>query len=917
MRNAIKKLAVADPELAGIIFERLEAKETDISSALAEMMVDETLWGLSREICFGHAVAEGYLKLAGEVDPGDLYLYRALVRDAGLRGPTFGKIMATYLAQVLLRGNRILLEKFLRAVKVMRNKGEYILNSPLKSLFNLLECRDLDSAAAYSDLLCDVFTQDLTYNRCRHFLNTIPKAVLSFSTQRRPWQIKELQRVVRQDPHLADNFLDGMERGIHLLSQEALDSFVSISLEKFRNNKKLGKNFLSLESRAGIDACFELQISVSLEEIRHQLNRYLRARTGLRLSVESISGLSDLFRDASTQGESMVCSDGKIIYLPEEIDLFSSRDENLNLYKALTKLEVGYYEFGTFDFDIDRLRDIYGLSLPALKDGHENISDLELFFSSFPVRGLAADLFTIMEHGRLKVLLKSHYPGLIKRTMPLIQAEALRIFKKKDLFTPIFLLYSLIALDMPCEQFVSPGSLTGQIAKIAAFWEIKINKNDSVEKSAKFTAKIYAEMKDLLKSGLPSGSLEDLYKPMQIPFGRAIRPDLFFSKHLDFEKTAAKVRLSLRENGFNLYKSEIRKRLVNNNGALTPDEIEEMILSSDSDILSGGGINRVSVDISEIDIEGLLGKSGINPAQADEFAGPVSRYAEWDYSLGDYLKNHVRVRNKTIPCEESTFYDNLLKQHKGLVKMIRYSFELLKPESLKILRHWIEGDEFDYNALLDFAIDKKAGLTPDDRLYIKRIKQERDVAVLLLVDLSRSTANRLEGSKKQVLDVEKEAIVLFCEALNVVGDSFAIAGFSGTGRFGVDYFNIKGFDECMGQEIKNRINAMAPQRSTRMGAAIRHAVRRLEKKSSKIRLLLIIGDGFPNDVNYKHKYAIEDTRKAMQEAYSKNIYAKAITVNIPGDPMLDELYGETHHNIISDVNELPDKLLRIYRSLTG
>ena len=915
MKNAIKKLAMADPELAGTVFERLEEKDIAISSALAEMMVDETLWGLSREICFGHAVAEGYLKLVGEVDPGDIYLYRGLVRDAGLHGSTFGKIMAIYLAQVLLLGNHIILEKFLCAVKVMRSKGEHILNSPLESLYNLLENHDLEAASAYSDLLCDIFAQDLTYNRCRHFLNTIPKAVLSFSAQKRSWQIKELQRVVRQNPHLADNFLEGMERGLYLLSQEALESFVSISLQKFRKNKKLGENFLSLESRAGIDTCFELQITVSLEEIRHQLNRYLRARTGLSISVDSISGLPDLFRNASTQ-EMMVCSDGKFIYLPEEIGFFQTRDENLNLYKALIKLEVGYYEFGTFDFDIDRLRDICGISVSASKEGHENISDIELFFSSFPVKNLAADLFTIMEHGRLKTFLKNRYPGLIKRTMPLIQAEATRIFKKDDLFTPVFLLYALIALDMPCEHFVSSSELTGRIEQIADFWEGKINKNDNVEKSAEFAAKIYAEMKYFLKSGLPSGRLEASYKPMQIPFGRAIMPDLFFSKHLDFEKTASKVRLLLQENGFNLYKSEVRKRLVNNNGALTPEDIEEMIVSSDPDILSGGSHNRISVDLSGIDLESLLGKSGINPVQTDEFAGPVSKYAEWDYSLGDYLKNHVRVRDKRIPCNESTFYDNVLKQHKGLVKMIRYSFELLKPESLKILRHWIEGDEFDYNALLDFAIDKKAGLTPDDRLYIKRIKQERDVAVLLLVDLSRSTANRLEGSKKRVLDVEKEAIVLFCEALDVVGDLFAIAGFSGTGRFGVDYFNIKDFDESMGPKIKNRINAMAPQRSTRMGAAIRHAVSRLEKKSSKVRLLLIIGDGFPNDVNYKQKYAIEDTRKAMQEAYSKNIYAKAITINIPGDPMLDKLYGETHHNVISDINELPDKLLHIYRSLT-
>jgi len=916
MKNAIKQLALVDPELADNVLERLEEKEKPVSSDSAGMLVDETLWGLSREIYFGYAVAEGYLKLIGEVDPADIYLYRGMVRDAGLRGPTFGKIMATYLAQVLLRGNRIILKKFLCAVKVMRNKGEHILNSPLESLSNLLECRDLEAAAVYSDLLCDIFAQDLTYNRCRHFSDAIPKAVFSFPAPRRHWQIKELRRVVRQNPHLADNFLEGMERGLYLLSQEALDSFVSIGLKKIRNNGRLGEKFLSLESRAGIDACVELQITVSLETIRHKLNRYLKARTGLSISVHSISGLPDPILKASKK-EIMVCSDGRLIYLPEEIDFFPSRDENLNLYKALTKLEAGYYEFDTFDFDPDRLRDLCGISIPASKDGHENISELELFFSSFPVKDLAADLFTIMEHGRLNALLKNRYPGLIKRTMPLIQAEATRIFRKDDPFAPVFLLYALIALDMPCERFISSKTvLTGFVTRVAGFWGEEFNESDGVEKSAGFAAKIYAEMENFLKARLPPGRLEDFYKPIQIPFGRGIRPDLFFSKHLNFEKTAVKVKLLLQENGFNVYKSEIRKRLVNNNGALSPDDIEDIIISSDPDILSDIKHNRVPVDLSGIDIEGLLGKSAINPVNADEFAGPVSRYAEWDYSLGDYLKDHVMVRHKTVPGEESTFYDDILKQHKGLVKMIRYSFELLKPESLKILRQWIEGDEFDYRALLDFAIDKKAGLTPDDRLYIKRIKQDRDVAVLLLVDLSRSTANRVAGSKKRVLDVEKEAIVLFCEALDVVGDSFAIAGFSGTGRFGVDYFNVKGFDECMGPEIKNKINAMAPQRSTRMGAAIRHAVSRLEQISSKIRLLLIIGDGFPNDVDYKQKYAIEDTRKAMQEAHSKNIYAKAITVNIPGDPMLDDLYGDTHHNIISNVNELPDKLLRIYSSLT-
>lgn len=916
MKNAIKQLALADPELAGTVLERLKQKERPVPSGLADMLVDETLWGLSKEIGFGYAVAEGYAKLIQEVDSGDIYLYRGMIRDAGLRGPTFGKIMATYLAQVLLYGNRDLLEKFLCAVKIMFNKGEYLLNSPLACLSKLLESGDLESADAFCDLLSDIFVQNLSYNKCRHFSNSIPKAVLAFSESGRMWKIRELRRIVQQDPFLADKFLEGIEKGLYLLSQNALNRFVSIGLKKNKKNSKLGKKFLSLESRTGIDACFELQIAISLDDIRHQLNSYLQARTGLLVSVRSFADLPELLRSDPAE-EVFVCSDGKFIYLPEELGTFSSRDENLKLYKALTKLEAGYYEFGTFDFDLEKFRDMCGISVSNLKNGHDNLSDLELFFLSFQVKNLAADLFTIIEHARLNALLKNSYPGLIKRILPLLQAEAQRRFRKAGYDSPLLLIYALIALDMPYDQFISAESVPAvQMALLPCFQEEKFIQIDCVEESVKLVTEIYGEVEQFLKDrmvkdGPATGGLEDFYQPMQIPFGRRIRPELFFAKHLNFEKNAAKIKLLLQENGFKAYKSEIRKQLVNNNGALSVNDIEEILISSD--IVHKHG----AIDLSGINLEKLIGKADINFIRPDDFSGSIAKYPEWDYSLGDYLQDHVQVRSQIISGSESDLYDNILKQHQGLVQMIRYSFELLKPESLKILRQWIEGDEFDYRALLDFAIDKKVGLIPDDRLYIKRIKQERDVAVLLLVDLSRSTAHRVTGSNKSVLDVEKEAIVLFCEALDVIGDSFAIAGFSGTGRFGVDYYTVKAFDECMGAEIKNRISALASQRSTRMGAAIRHAVCWLEKISSKVRLLLIIGDGFPNDIGYKHKYAIEDTRKAMLEARSKNIYAKAITVNIPGDPMLDELYGETHHNVISDISELPDKLLQIYRSLTS
>jgi nitric oxide reductase NorD protein len=190
------------------------------------------------------------------------------------------------------------------------------------------------------------------------------------------------------------------------------------------------------------------------------------------------------------------------------------------------------------------------------------------------------------------------------------------------------------------------------------------------------------------------------------------------------------------------------------------------------------------------------------------------------------------------------------------------------------------------------------------------------VSALLLVDISRSTANSVPGSGAAVLAVEKEAIVILCEALAALGDGFAVAGFSGAGRLGVDYFRIKGFEELLSDAVKGRIGAVQAQRNTRMGAAIRHAGRELEETPARVRLLMVLSDGFPNDADYRRQYAVADTRKAVSELSARHIRFHALTVNLPADPRLDELYGKARHHVISEVTELPGRLLRVYSALT-
>ncbi len=916
LKKLLSQLAVADPETAEAVAAGFRQKEYTPSPEIAEILVRDVIWGLSLEISCGRAIALGYVNLAVENYQNRLNRYSSLVRRAGAKGATLGKIMAESLVPVLKHDDRFV-DKFLRTVTVMESKGVYLLNSPLNALSIILNSRDFESASALLSLYSSIFSYELSYNRCKYLAFTISRGILSFSKEKRVWQIEQLHRVIKVSPDLVDLFFEGMDKGLHLLSQKALFHFVLSALTKFEQNSKLGAKFLALESKLGIDTYENMCVTALLVQIQDRLNRYLGARIINPLFVRSISELPELHLK-NIDGIPMVCSDGKYVYLPDEIDIFDSKEKNFALYRFLVGLEAGYYEFNTFDFDLDKIGE-YPESLYVLNpEIHNGVFDFELFFSSFPLPELAADLFLIFEHGRLKVLLSNHYPGLYKQTLTILQQAGRKILKNGDGTDVVFLLYAWIALDLSPDQLSLEYKIpTKRLSLIPELFENKIKKYQNVEICAELVIETYGLVEKIVReTGGKKNSKPD-YVPINVPFGRRLRPELFFISHGEKEKIANRIKLIIEKKGYKVYKSEIRKHLIDNKGHLSLDKIEKIIISYAENHQGDKRTDQTRITgLSEFDFAGLLTGEDPCTVTADYGAEHVYRYKEWDYTLNDYIHNHVRVLHREIPEIDGNFYADTIRQNSGLVKRIRYSFELLKPSGISILRRWVEGDEFDYRELLDFAIDKKSGILPSDRIYIKRVKENRDVAVLLLMDLSRSTANKVAGSNKTVLDVEKEAMVLFCEALSVVGDRFSIAGFSGTGRLGVDYFSVKEFDDKMGTAVKQKINALTPKRSTRMGAAIRHATSRLEKVSSKVRLLFIIGDGFPNDTGYKRDYAIKDTRRAISEACARNIHAKALTINIQGDPRLDDLFGAANHNVISDVQQLPDRLLQIYKLLT-
>jgi hypothetical protein len=669
-----------------------------------------------------------------------------------------------------------------------------------------------------------------------------------------------------------------------------------------------------------------MQVAVTLREMQPQLNRYLRARTGRPISVRPSSTIAELSKQ-QTDDLMETCSDGSFIYLPDEIAVFDDKIENADLYMCLVRFEIGCHELGTFNFDFDRLRDrcpadqvrdiIFDSNAPTGTSNHSDgvQSDLERFFGRFPLPGLALDLFTIFEHGRIRCLLGQRYPGLIRACLPILQQASGQPDALLDA------LYAAIALGLPIRaDFDLSHRYHRLVDRIACEFQEKIDSDACpVETSAEMVCRTYAAV--VADCGLDtSGRVFDTdCHRLNTPFNRRFRPDLIVAASMAMDRRAGLIKNALEKNGYKTYRADIRKCLELNKGILNEEDLVRIIESAAEETGHAHTNNLPHYEnISELLDRSISGTNETVFDNGGQTSDTMTWYREWDCNLGDYLNDHACVRDHQVVGRENQFYRRTLERHRGLVNRIRHSFELLKPEGLKLCRQWIEGDEFDYRALLDFMLDKKAGRTPSDRLYLKRLKEIRDVAVLVLVDLSRSTAHTVAGSKNRVLDVEKEAIVLLSEALEVVGDSYAIAGFSGTGRLGVDYYHIKDFGEPMDGSVRQRINAMMPQRNTRMGAAIRHAASLFDAISSRVRLLIVLGDGYPNDLDYKKDYAIEDTRRAISELRSRHIHVHAITVNVnPADnSRLDTLYGEIHHNVIANVLELPEKLWRIYGSIT-
>ncbi|PVV13288.1 MAG: nitric oxide reductase activation protein [gamma proteobacterium symbiont of Ctena orbiculata] len=285
-------------------------------------------------------------------------------------------------------------------------------------------------------------------------------------------------------------------------------------------------------------------------------------------------------------------------------------------------------------------------------------------------------------------------------------------------------------------------------------------------------------------------------------------------------------------------------------------------------------------------------------------------YKEWDYRRKHYRKNWCVVREMPVKEEHDEFVAGVIHKYRRLLSSLRKTFEAMRDED-RLLKRQTQGDGVDIDAFVEAWADMHSGLEMTDRLFTRMHREERNIAVMFMVDMSGST----QGWVNQA---EREALVLLVEALQALGDRYAIYGFTGMSRKRCEVFPVKQFDQPYDVGVRARISGIRAGDYTRMGAAIRHLTHRLNEVEARTKLLVTLSDGKPDDYNdeYRSQYGIEDTRQALFEARRQGVHAFCITIDEEGQDYLPHMYGAANYTVVSEIEKLPLKVSDIYKKIT-
>jgi hypothetical protein len=727
-----------------------------------------------------------------------------------------------------------------------------------------------------------------------------------------------VRKVAESDAESALAAFRSSSKALKKVSLDQFEEWIETGLATKQDaSAKARRSFFALETRHSNELLNEAQQGLPLDKVRTVLRMYIEGLTGKEVEIAPLSAMPQ---------ESRI-GDGKTIYLPAQVKEFHDDDADFRLYKVLAAHGAGQIEFGTFDRGTDELKAAYGelseffeatqeqldaFSLAGyiedVQKGEAALSEEEFLeeqrkrrrrfpknagykeiLKAFPEPGLAGKIFGTMENARIDRSLRRTYRGLVK-DLDLMQ-DFLRE-KRPYIF------------DLPMEQV--PSELLFQITMCGG----------ATDDARQFYGQVVSEIETVIERHLTGDSstvADSIVAASRVYslFQNVMSDDTQASEPEDTEGKGDNAEED--ERGEAATESQVKREerpeketdirdLFNAWNTLDEEEGERQDLQSQDN----WSFNEM-------------------PEHPLEPGDEAFSYDEWDRELSDFRTGWCRVIEKKVRKGDRNFVELARSRYRGVISSVRHQFQLMKPENLARINREIDGEEYDLNAVIDYVVDRRADGHQSERLYTKRLRRERDVAVSLLLDQSSSTARTITRNPLQpythpgrrIIEIEKEGLVLMSEALEAVGDIYSINGFTSEGRRNVKFYVVKDFGEKYSEEIEKRIGGITFQNNTRLGAAIRHATAKLHGQESRTKLLIILTDGRPYDHDYGDaKYAKEDVREALTEAKMSGITPFCITIDRDSEQELKDLYGEVGYTIIDDVLNLPEKLPNIYRRLT-
>ena len=718
------------------------------------------------------------------------------------------------------------------------------------------------------------------------------------------WRINVLQYALLLAERDAQATLAYFRRAPELLSlletgpdaRNRFEQWFKSGMEILDYGIEAGRAYFAVESHQALAALEQALSGVPLRRIARSLTLFAQALCARAVSIQALA------EDEEQHPRTTVTADGLVIKLPPLLRRYATYEENTRLYTVMAAHEAGHVEFGTYDIALSRLTDL----LADLGRGKAQMIDqpprtLADVFARYPQPGLIRDLWTVLEDARVEFLLQREYPGL-HRDLALLAREAVKTrtlshgLTVRELIVDQLLLLSTAAEP---ESVAVPDAIAEIVAELWTLCGTVLTPDSTAEQALRVAHRVYLRLDELLAQR-PKPIAGDNPPSAETPAATAPRAS---------EDMSAEYRpVSNWDYRGTMDPSLVKEQTEESSSA--PESGRREMGEGSRDALAPG---REAPSLVE-EVLALEGEAGFEK-QAGGDAGRLVRYPEWDAAIQDYRSNWCSLFEREAGEGSSEFVEQTLATQRGPIKLLRRYFEGLNPRGFRRLAGQIDGEDVDLDALVRRVADIRAGAEPSDHVYIRGERRERDVAAAVLVDVSGSTSRQVSEGRR-VIDIEKEGLVLLCEALEAIGDQFALYGYSGNGRKQVDFIVIKDFDDPVSGRAARKLGGVVPLQQNRDGAAIRHAVRKLLARQTKTRLLMLISDGRPLDDGYRDEYSLEDTKMALREARIKGIEPVCITIDREADQYLSRMYGDVRYIVIDRVEGLPDKLPKIYHRLT-